>query len=82
MLIRLLQSLWYHTTIQMMIISVPLKYQRENHSEIMDHLLALYLLNQLLSNHQRNIQREHNWRKLQRESPQDVPYANVIKSIS
>ena len=60
-------------TSQMVILSVPLKSQRENYSAAMDHLLALYHLDQPLRNHQRKLQREHIRRKLQMEQLQELP---------
>ena len=48
----------------------------------MDHLISLYHLNHPLSNHQRNLQREHMWRNLRRGKLWDFPYRNVIKAIA
>ena len=79
MILRPLESLWYQTTSWVKIISMPLRYQRKNHSAKMDHLLALYHLNRLLKNHHRKLQREHSRRNFQWEELQDVPYGNVIK---
>ena len=81
MLLRLLYSLWYQMMIQIIILLVPIKFQRAKHLATMNHLLALYYLNYLLNNHLRKLHMEHSWRKLHTEQLQDAPYRNVIKKI-